>query len=124
MIEVEMKVLKLNNYFEQQISMCEQHSKELLADDRKDEANFEKVKANVYDIFRTIFSVALKNNKDSDAVRCFFEQKTDQIPSNWVIAYEKAKQHHDDEKMHLEQLKLDTVAKIKEDFIKIWEGAE
>lgn len=122
---IEQKMSKLNSYFEEQIAMCDQRNKELIADDRTDEANFEKVKANVYDIFRTILSVAVKTSKgDPDAVRHFFVQKTEQIPSSWVTAYEKAKQHNDAVKMRLEQIKLDTIGEIKENFAKIWEGVE
>ena len=50
---IEQKVSMLNSYFEGQIALCGQRNKELLADERMDEATFEKVKANVYDIFRT-----------------------------------------------------------------------
>lgn len=122
---IEQKISKLNRYFEEQIAMCSQRNKELIADDRTDEATFEKVKANVYDIFRTILSVAIKNSKgDSDAVRLFFVEKTEQIPSNWVDSYEKAKQYNDVVKMSVEQIKLDTISEIKEYFEKVWEEAE
>ena len=122
---IEQKVSKLNRYFEEQIAMCNQRNKKLLDDERTDEAAFEKVKANVYDIFRTILSVAVKTSKgDPDAVRRFFVQKTQQIPLSWVTAYEKAKQHNDAVKMRLEQIKLDTIGEIKENFAKTWEGAE
>ena len=122
---IEQKVSKLNRYFEEQIAMCNQRNKKLLDDERTDEATFEKVKANVYDIFRTILSVAVKTSKgDPDAVRRFFVQKTEQILSSWVTAYDKAKQHNDTVKMCLEQIKLDTIGEIKENFAKTWEGAE
>lgn len=122
---IEQKVSKLNRYFEEQIAMCNQRNKKLLDDERPDEATFEKVKANVYDIFRTILSVAVKTSKgDPDAVRRFFVQKTEQILSSWVTAYDKAKQHNDTVKMCLEQIKLDTIGEIKENFAKTWEGAE
>lgn len=122
---IEQKISKLNRYFEEQIAMCSQRNKELIADDRTDEATFEKVKANVYDIFRTILSVAIKNNKgDFDAVRIFFVEKTEQIPSSWVDSYEKAKQHNDVVKMSVEQIKLDTISEIKEYFEKVWEEAK
>ncbi len=122
---IEQKVSKLNRYFEEQIAMCNQRNKKLLDDERTDEAAFEKVKANVYDIFRTILSVAVKTSKgDPDAVRRFFVQKTEQIPSSWVTAYDKAKQHNDTVKMCLEEIKLDTIGEIKENFAKTWEGAE
>lgn len=122
---IEQKVSKLNRYFEEQIAMCNQRNKKLLDDERTDEATFEKVKANVYDIFRTILSVAVKtSNGDPDAVRRFFVQKTEQILSSWVTAYDKAKQHNDTVKMRLEQIKLDTIGEIRENFAKTWEGAE
>ena len=122
---IEQKVSKLNRYFEEQIAMCNRRNKKLLDDERTDEATFEKVKANVYDIFRTILSVAVKTSKgDPDAVRRFFVQKIEQIPSSWVTAYDKAKQHNDTVKMCLEVIKLDTIGEIKENFAKTWEGAE
>lgn len=122
---IEQKVSKLNRYFEEQIAMCNQRNKKLLDDERTDEATFEKVKANVYDIFRTIFSVAVKTSKgEPDAVRRFFVQKIEQIPSSWVTAYDKAKQHNDTVKMRLEQIKLDTIGEIRENFAKTWEGAD
>jgi len=122
---IEQKISKLNSYFEEQIAICGQRNKALLADERADEAAFEKVKANVYDIFRTMLSVAVTTSKgDPDAARRFFIQKTEQIPSSWASAYDNAKQHHDAVKMRIEQIKLDTVGEIKESFAKIWEGIE
>lgn len=64
------------------------------------------------------------NKGDPEAVQRFFVRKTEQISSSWVTAYEKAKQHNDAVKMRLEQIKLDTIGEIKENFAKIWEGAE
>ncbi len=122
---IEQKILNLNSYFDKQISLCKQCNKNLLTDERMDEANFEKVKANVYDIFRTIFSVAVKNSKgDFEAIKRFFILKIEQIPSNWVIAYNTAKQHDNTVKMQIEQIKLDTVSEIKQMFITIWEEEE
>lgn len=122
---IEQKILNLNSYFDKQISLCKQCNKNLLTDERMDEANFEKVKANVYDIFCTIFSVAVKNSKgDFEAIKRFFILKIEQIPSNWVIAYNTAKQHDDTVKMQIEQIKLDTVSEIKQMFITIWEEEE
>ncbi len=122
---IEQKVFKLNSYFEEQIAMRGQRNKELLADEHTDEATFEKVKANVYDIFRTILSAAVKTGKgDPDAVRRFFVQKTEQIPSSWETAYNKAKENNDAVKMCLEQIKLNTIGEIKVNFAKIWEGVE
>ena len=122
---IDQRVSKLNTYFDRQISLCHQRNKDLMADDRMDEATFEKIRANVYDIFRTILSVAAKATKnDPEEVKQASALKAEQIPSNWSIAYEKAKQHDDIVKMKIEQIKLDTIREIKETFIQIWEGEE
>lgn len=119
---IEQRSSKLNSYFDKKILSCEQRNKKLLADDRADEADFEKIRANVYDIFRTIFSVAVeKSQGDAEAVKRFFLSKIEQIPSNWVIAYHKARQHDDAARMKIEQIKLDTVDEIKGMFATIWE---
>ena len=122
---IEERISKLNAYFDREIALCQQRNKELLADERIDEADFEKIRANVYDIFRTILSVTVKTaNNDPDKLKQTFALKTEQIPSNWIIAYEKAKQHDDTVKMRIEQIKLDTIREIKETFTQIWEGEE
>lgn len=119
---MEEKQLKLDRYFEEQIALCNHRGKELLADERTDEATFEKIKANIYDIFRTVFSVAVKNcPNDPDELRRFFAIRIENIPSSWAAAYEKAKEHENTVDMQIEQIKLDTVARIKENFDRIWE---
>ena len=114
---IEQKASRLNDYFDAQISLCEQRGKKLLADDRTDEANFEKVKANIY--------AGIKSCKDdSEAVKRFFMLKIQQIPTSWTEAYNKAKQHNDGVKMRIEQIKLDTAGEIRETFAEIWEEEE
>lgn len=116
------KLLKLDHYFEEQIALCNLRGKELLADERADEATFEKIKANIFDIFRTVFSVAVKTcNEDPDQVRCFFATRIENIPTSWETAYDKAREHQNTVQMQIEQIKLDTVARIRENFQRIWE---
>ena len=47
-------------YLEERIAACRQKEAALVADSRADEAVFEKIRANVHDIFRTVLSVAEK----------------------------------------------------------------
>ncbi len=105
-----------------QIAACEKRREKLLADERSDESDFEKVKANIYDIFRTVFNVALKTSDgNADAARRFFLLRAEEIPANWKAAYEKAKQHNDAHKMQIESLNLETIQDIKTAFERIWE---
>lgn len=116
------KQQKFEFYLDEQIVACKQRSKLLAEDDRMDEGNFEKVRANVYEIFKTILSVAERACGNDDlAKKRFFLQKTEQIPMSWANSYEKAKQNRDAEKMHIESIKLDTIQEIKDMCMQIWE---
>lgn len=118
-------IAKLNEFFDTQIAACARRNRELVADGRADEAVFEKVKSNIYDIFRTVLSVAVKTCADDpEALKDFFLLRLARIPADWVAAYEKAAAHGDAKKMHLERLKLDTVAQIEAKFTEIQEGAQ
>lgn len=115
------KLSNFSDYFETQIALCNRRREVLLADGRADEATFEKVRANIYDIFRTVLSVAVQHCEGQpDAVGQFFLLRLQNIPESWESAYENAKTHNDTEKIYLEQLKLDTVAQIRERFTDIW----
>ena len=113
---------KLKLYLDKQITDCIQRCKLLTAENRMDEGNFEKVRANVYEIFKTILSAAEKvYGTDNIAEKRFFLEKADQIPKSWTASYDNAKQHGDIEKMHMESIKLDTVREIKDICMQIWE---
>ena len=113
---------KFESYLDEQIAACKQRSQLLTEDDRMDEGNFEKIRANVYEIFKTILSVAERVcGKDNLAKRVFFLQKAEQIPTSWTASYEKAKQNGDARKMHIESIKLDTIQENKDMCMQIWE---
>ena len=113
---------KFESYLDEQIAACKQRSKLLAEDDRMDEGTFEKIRANVYEIFKTILSVAERVcGNDDSAKKEFFLQKAEQIPANWAASYEKAKQNEDARKMHIESIKLDAIQEIKDMCIQIWE---
>lgn len=118
------KHAQMDAYFDAQLKRCSQRKDHLLADGRTDDAVFEKVKANVYGIFKTILSVAVSSSSgDADAVRKFFMVKEKEIFAAWLAAHEQASQHGDVEKMQLEQIKLETIREIEQRFLQIWEGA-
>ncbi len=112
---------KFEFYLEKQAAACRQRGKLLDEDGRIDEGNFEKVRANVYEIFKTILSVAERlYGEDNVAKRHFFLQKAEEIPASWAASYEAAQQNGDAEKMHMESLKLDTSREIRDMCEQIW----
>lgn len=110
-------------YLETEIARCRSREKELMADEREDESVFMKVQGNVFEIFHTIFSTALRlSGEDNEKVSQFFLAKTEQIPENWRTALIKAEAHGDLEAAHLEKIKLETAGEVRSTFEKIWEG--
>lgn len=108
------------SWLTRQIETCSQRRTELLADNRKDEANFEKIRENIYDIFRTIHTVAGKNHADDPARRnLFFLNKLVEMQNIWLTALNQAELHGDDIRAHQERLKVDAAQQIKEAFLRL-----
>lgn len=102
-------------FFDQKIRACDLKRKQLQEEGYGDEANFEKIRANVYDIFRTVFQAGEKRfGKDRMKAEEFFLEELEQIPSGWAAAYEDARAHEDARAMHIEGIKLDVARKIRE----------
>lgn len=109
------------SYFDERILDCQKRKSLLEADERNDEADFEKIRENIYQIFKTIFSVSLQaGGSDSNAVRKQFLEKLDQIPESWRESLRKAQEHGDTAKIVIEQLKLTTAEEIKTASLAVW----
>ena len=100
-------------FLEVRIAACRERAGQLENDLRKDEAVFEKVRENVYDIFRTVLNVAGKQHgDDEEAIRSFFASRLRQIPSSWRQSLETARQHGDTQKVWMEEIKLAVIDDI------------
>ena len=118
------QMAELDRWLAERIALCGQRGQALRADDRGNEAAFEKIRANVYDIFRTVLSVAERNCGDGEAARRFLLRRLESIPSGWKASYEKARAHDDPVKLRIERIKLDAVREIQEEFLRVWGEAE
>lgn len=108
-----MKVDNFMEFVEARIAKCKERADALERDHRKDEAVFEKVQENVYDIFRSVWRVAGQQCGEDKAARIqFFQIRLEQIPSSWVDSLEKARQHGDENKALIESLKLRVIKEI------------
>ena len=100
----------LHAFMTEQAALCRERAAALTADERLDEAVFEKIRANVYEIFLSVLATAEKQPAPLD----FFRRQLTAIPANWEAALEAARAHNDEAKAHTEALKLDTVRSIRE----------
>ena len=106
---------QINDYFEERIAACQAAAAALNADNRSDEAVFEKIRMNVYDIFRTVYTAGEKISAgDGSKQLDFLRRRLEEIPASWRNALEAARGHGNSEKAHIEQLKLDVVAEIQQ----------
>ncbi|TAH74798.1 MAG: hypothetical protein EWM47_01465 [Anaerolineaceae bacterium] len=98
------------------------------ADDRKDEADLEKVKSNIYEVFKTLFLSDIKQLEGKDlagikdiSIYGGFLQRFETIPDNWKISLDKAIEHGDTTKQVIEEHKLAVAVELKERFIAMFD---
>ena len=91
----------------------------LLADGRKDDADFAKVRTNIYDVCRTV-SQALINRPGAgtEAIRVQLER----FRTEWGIALEKAKQHDNINRITVEETKLAALEDVIAHFLEVSEA--
>lgn len=118
----ETKCKETFRYFAEQTENCKASAQQLRGDDREDEAVFAKIRLNVYNIFHTVFSVAVETagQVDEQVVK-FFLARLQQIPQSWHTALANAETHGETAKAHIERIKLEAVADIQREFERIWE---
>ena len=102
-------------YLDSKIAEGKEEITALEADGRKDDANFAKVRTNIYDVCRTV-SQTLMNRPGAgpDMIGAQFER----FRTGWGAALEKAKQHGDIGAAAVEETKLaaleDVIARFQE----------
>ena len=113
---------KMIRYFAEQTESCKAAAQHLQNDDRADEAVFAKIRLNIYEIFNTVFSVAVTTaGPDADKIAAFFLARLRQIPQSWHAALAAAEAHGETEKVLIERIKLETAAEIQKEFETVWE---
>lgn len=83
-------------------------------DGRRDEANFEKVRCNVFDICKTIYAALQRN--DAQQLTQRYPEKLNGLCASWQAAYDKAKAHDDVQRMMIEEIKLKTLNAIRQKY--------
>lgn len=115
-------------YIDGKITVHNSKSEQYKTEDRKDEADLEKIKANIYEIFRTLFLSDIKQleGKDlekSESIDIYggFLLRFDTIPTNWKISLDKAIEHGDTTKQVIEEHKLEVAKGLKDRFMKMFD---
>ena len=104
------KIASIAVFLQENEALHRCHAAALATDSRADEANFEKIRANVFGIFRAVLETAVKTKGECPEALEFFSAKLREIPASWRGALEKAK---NSESAYVEKLKLDSVKEIE-----------
>ena len=107
------------NYLEENIENLEKEAKNLDENYRHDDAVFVKIKINVYDVCKTVFTV-FKKVKPEALLYNEYIKKLEEFEKAWSDSAEKAKKFGDDKKIAAEEAKLSVLTNVKEKFIEAW----
>jgi len=100
-------------YLNNSIEAAQKKEQELIVTERKDEANLQKIRANIYGICLTVIQVIAKEKSGEELWKEYIS-RIDNISKNWVESYEKAKLHQDVEKILIEETKFQVLSEVKE----------
>ena len=103
----------LMDWLEQRAAACEERRAALAAEERGDEATFERIRYNVYDLFRTTVSAIHRAEPDEKAAWWLFERRLRDIPATWQRSHDLAELHGDAKKAHIERIKLEAATEIR-----------
>lgn len=108
-------------YLDTRTSTTQEHISQLTADNRKDESDFEKIRANIYQVLKTIFQASQKKAPGEDEQARFLHSRLVVIENTWRASLKKAEEHHDERKILQEQIKLEVMDEIHAAFPEFWE---
>lgn len=107
--------------------ICKESMEKCISSECKDEANLEKIKLNIYNIFYSMFDISYKKvyggksqpNEDSyNKLLEVYMEFFNKIPLNWKENYRKAKEYGLITECIIEEIKLNTADEIKDMFIR------
>lgn len=106
------------DYIDKKIQDLKNEEMLLEKENRKDEADFSKIKINICEICKTLYSVS-KNGPKGQSAKEFFVQKIEKLSGEWNESKDKAKEHNDIEKVIIEELKLEVLNEVKQKYMEL-----
>ena len=108
-------------YIDNKIQELENEDMLLEKENRKDEANFSKIKINICEICKTLYNVS-KKGPNGQSAKEFYIQKLEKLCMEWNASRDKAKEHNDIEKVIIEELKLEVLNDVKQKYMEFNEN--
>ena len=125
MENIEILINRYSNLLNIKKEECKISCEKLISDNRKDEADLEKIKLNIYDVFNTLVGathkqILAKNHIDESLIYDEFcqayLQTFDKIPQSWKLKLDKAKENDNVIEAVIEETKLNVANELKNIF--------
>ncbi len=104
------------NYLQQRAAAIQADTVRLMDDHRADEANFEKIRANIFQIIKTILTTAVVRREPEKRQEELLVYRLNLFHDTWNAALEKAQAHGDQLRVRQEQVKLEALEEIRKRF--------
>ena len=88
----------------------------LRASGREDEATLARIRINIHDICRTLYTVCARSAQ-GEALRALYLQKLDHLEKEWSAARARAQEHDDGCRAAIEDIKLETLAANRQAYL-------
>jgi len=95
---------------------------DLSKNDRVDEANLEKIRLNIVDIFSKMFNISMTNN--CEALREKYLGYFDKITNPWHLNKLKAEEFGKEQEAIIEDIKIQEAEELKSKFIEYYNQVE
>lgn len=114
---MEIRTDRFQTFLDSSREKLEQEIAQLCKDNRKDEADFVRIKCNIYGIANGFYEhtkrFALPEQVKESYLQHFEQAR---MPQKWIEIFNKAKENNDIVKMVQEEIKIQTLKEIKEAF--------
>ena len=94
---------------------------QLNEDHRTDEANFEKIRANIFQVIKTVFLVFRKTPGSEQELRALMDGRLALFEETWNSSLARAREHNDEKRVLQEEVKLEALTEIRRKFDEMWE---
>ena len=107
-------------YIDERTSAVQADIVRLIEDDRRDEADFEKIRGNIFQIIKTIVKASERISENEDEQIQFVDSRLTLFTETWKESMTKATEHNDERRILQEQVKLEALNEIRSAFERIW----
>lgn len=95
---------------------------QLNEDHRIDEANFEKIRANIFQqVIKTVFLALQRTPRTEQELRALMDGRLVMFEETWKGSLAKAREHNDEKRILQEEVKLEALKEIRQKFEELWE---